>query len=248
MKFSPRGEETMQLPENIMIVEDEILTQRYLKDILKHNNKNMRQPECYDNAQDVLGQIKSKNYDMILMDINIKGSMDGIQLAKEILKGHVDLPIIFITAHCDDNTFEEVLELSPYGFISKPFSSKDVEVTLQLAYKRFLVQKEMLHYKEVLDNMDTIAINEKYKYSKSLTTLYADNKPIKLKKKHQLLVDVLCEMHNRTVVFDVLIDKIWGDAVVADSALRTLVYTLRQILPDLPIISYSKVGYSLQSE
>ncbi|HFQ61711.1 MAG TPA: response regulator transcription factor [Epsilonproteobacteria bacterium] len=244
--FDIREKDNMQLPSNILIVEDEVITQRYLKDILAHNN--IKNVECYDNAEDVLKCIKATRYEMILMDINLKGAMDGIQLAKIILDTHINIPIIFITAHCDDETFEEVLELSPYGFVSKPFSAKDVALTLQLAYRRYCVQEEMLKYKEVVKNIDTITINEQYKYSKTMMTLYCDNQPVKLKKKHILLVDTLCKMHNKTVSFEILIHKIWGDKIIADSALRTLIYSLRQILPDFPIVSYSKIGYCLKVE
>lgn len=244
--FDNKEQSRMQLPSNILIVEDETLTQRYLKNILAHHN--IKNVVCYDNAEDALNSMKTTKYDMILMDINIKGSTDGIQLAKIILDTHHNMPIIFITAHCDDETFEEVLELSPYGFVSKPFSAKDVEITLQLAYKRYRAQEEILNSKEVVGNMDTMIINKQYKYSKSMMMLYSNNQPIKLKKKHILLVDALCKMHNKTVSFDILIDKIWGDKIIADSALRTLIYSLRQILPDFPIVSYSKMGYCLKVE
>ncbi len=236
----------MQLPQNIMIVEDEVLTQRYLKDILLHNG--VKNIVCYDNAKDVLKHMKTTQPNMILMDVDIIGPVDGIQLSRKISEMNQNIPIIFITAHCDEHTFDEVLELSPYGFISKPFSSKDIEVTLRLAYKRYLVQQEMLRYKNAVDNIDTVFINQQYKYSKSLKTLYKNNQPVKLKKKHQLLVDALCTMHNQIITFDVLTEKIWGEKSISDSALRTLIYTLRQILPDLPIISYSKVGYSLETK
>ncbi|HIP29004.1 MAG TPA: response regulator, partial [Sulfurovum sp.] len=113
-----------ELPQSVLIIEDEAITQRYLKDIL--GQYNLECVDCYDNAKDALAHIKTKKYEMILMDINIKGSMDGIQLAREILRTRT-IPIIFITAHSDNDTFQEVLELSPYGFISKPFSSQDVE-------------------------------------------------------------------------------------------------------------------------
>jgi len=231
----------MKLPQNIMIVEDEVLTQRFLKNILLKND--VKNIESYDNAQDVLRNMEIKNYDMILMDININGEMNGIELSKKILNQYTYLPIVFISAHNDCNTLNNVLELSPYGFICKPFSSRDIETTLELAYKRFLLQQEKLNHDKA---MDKLIINERYTYSETMRRLYCDNKPIKLKKKHQLLVDILCKMNNKTVRFEVLINAIWEDQVVAASALRTLVYTLRRILPDLPIISYSKVGYSLE--
>ncbi len=230
----------MPFPKHIMIVEDEIITQRYLKDILKQYA--VTTIECYDNAEDAYRELKNSSAEMILMDINIKGSTDGIQLARKILQQHA-LPIIFISAHSDQETFKEVLDLSPYGFIAKPFSAKDVELTLQVAYKRFLSQGGKQGDGE---SMDSIQINEHYVYSKSLKKLYRDDREVVLNNKHAKLIDILCRNIGHTVDYVALRTEIWENGEIADSALRTLVYSLRKYLPDFPIVSYSKVGYSVK--
>jgi len=138
-----------------MIVEDEVITQRYLKDILEQ--KNVGTIVCVDNAIDTLELLQADNYEMILMDINIKGNIDGISLAKEILKTY-QIPIIFITAYTDEKTLDEVLELSSYGFISKPFTSKEIIIALQIAYKRFLIYKASIEKNN--DSTNNIVITE----------------------------------------------------------------------------------------
>lgn len=233
----------MGLPQNIVIVEDEVITQRYLQDILVNNHMNVS--GCFDNASDTLEALKNINCDMILMDINIKGSMDGIQLSKKILEKYT-FPIVFITAHNDDATLEELLELAPYGFISKPFSSKEILVTLKIAYKRYLIHSEVSKVK-TSDEPTDIVINDYYTYSRNVSVLYYDGQAIKLNKKQGQLLEILSKNINHTVEYDTLISQLWGDETVADSTLRTLVYSVRKLLPDLPIFSHSKVGYSLQT-
>ncbi|MEN8726655.1 MAG: response regulator [Sulfurovum sp.] len=233
----------MSLPQNIVIVEDEVITQRYLQDILVNNHINVS--GCFDNALDTLEALKNINCDMILMDINIKGSMDGIQLSKKILEKYT-FPIVFITAHNDDATLEELLELAPYGFISKPFSSKEILVTLKIAYKRYLIHSEVSKVK-TSDEPTDIIINDYYTYSRNVSVLYYDGQAIKLNKKQGQLLEILSKNINHTVEYDTLISQLWEDDTVADSTLRTLVYSIRKLLPDLPIVSHSKVGYSLQS-
>ncbi len=233
----------MGLPKNILIVEDEVITQRYLQDILAHNDVNVS--GCFDNALDTLEALKSMHCDMILMDINIKGPMDGIQLAKKILETYT-FPIVFITAHNDDATLEELLELAPYGFISKPFSSKEIATTLKIAYKRYLIHSEVAKVK-MTDEPTDIIINQYYTYSLKSSTLYYDGQAIKLNNKQNKLLEILSKNINQTVGYDMLIGYMWDDETIADSTLRTLVYSVRKLLPDLPIISHSKVGYSLQN-
>ena len=236
----------MDFPQKIMIIEDEVITQRYLKNILAQYH--VDQVDCYDNAKETLINIRTKTYDMILMDINIKGSMDGIQLAREILRNHY-VPIVFITAHSDTETFQEVLELSPYGFIAKPFSSKDVEVAIQLAYKQYQAHQAIDEKKSNMSN-DTkmIIISDTYVYSTETKKLYSEEVLVKLNVKQNKLLEILSLHINSIVKYDTLIEAIWEDYEIADSALRTLVYTIRKALPDLPIVSHSKLGYSLRQE
>ncbi len=232
----------MSLPQNIVIVEDEVITQRYLQDILTNNHMNVS--GCFDNASDTLEALKSINCDMILMDINIKGAMDGIQLSKKILETNT-FPNVFITAHNDDETLEELLELAPYGFVSKPFSSKEILVTLKIAYKRYLIHSEVSKVK-TSDEPTDIVINEYYTYSRNVSVLYYDGQATKLNKKQGQLLEILSKNINHTVDYETLISQLWEDATVADSSLRTLVYSIRKLLPDLPIVSHSKIGYSLE--
>ena len=234
----------MDLPKNIVIVEDEVITQRYLQDILAQYDVNVS--GCFDNALDTIEALKSIHCDMILMDINIKGPVDGIQLSKKILETYT-LPIIFITAHNDDATLEELLELAPYGFIGKPFSSKEVLTTLKIAYKRYLIHTEVSEVK-TSDESSDIVINADYTYSRALFVLYYDGEAVKLNKKQRMLLEILSQNVNNTVGYDALISYLWKDDNVADSTLRTLVYSIRKLLPDLPIVSHSKVGYSLEAK
>ena len=233
----------MSLPQNIVIVEDEVITQRYIEDILANNQVNVS--GCFDNATDTFEALKSISCDMILMDINIKGFMDGIQLARKILESYT-IPIVFITAHNDDATLEELLELAPYGFISKPFSSKEIITTLKIAYRRYLIHSKVTNIQVNGESTD-IVINEYYTYSQNLSALYYDGQVIKLNNKQCQLIEILSRNINHIVEYDMLISYLWNDNTVADSTLRTLVYSIRKLLPDLPIVSHSKIGYSLQS-
>jgi len=233
----------MALPKNIVIVEDEVITQRYLQDIFSQYA--IEVSGCFSNAVETLEGLKNIECDMLLMDINIQGPTDGIQLARKILNVY-NIPIIFITAHNDDETLEELLELAPYGFIAKPFSKKEVIINIQIAYKRYLTHVKMCDIKEEVE-LNDIIINEKYRYSFSLGELYDGQKSVKLNQKQIILLGVLAENINHTVSYNILVSKIWGGDEIADSALRTLVYTLRKLLPDLPIISHSKVGYMLST-
>ena len=236
----------MNLPKHIVIVEDEVITQRYLQDIFSQHDVVVT--GCFDNGTDTIAALKSIDCDMILMDINIKGSMDGIQLARNLLRNHT-IPIVFITAHNDDETLEELLELAPYGFIGKPFSSKEIIVALRVAYKQYLTHKEAAKAASKValkEEPNEIIINAYYRYSQVSSKLYYGGNIVKLSKKQSKLLEVLTQNINHAVDYDTLTSAIWEEDMVSDSALRTLVYSLRKLLPELPIVSQSKLGYSLE--
>jgi len=240
----------MDLPSRVMIVEDEKLSQRHIESIL--GSLGIEVAGCYDNAADARAAITKDSCDMILMDINIKGPEDGIQLSRSLLQQY-NVPIVFISAYSDGETLEEVLDLSPYGFITKPFSAKDVEVAMGIAYKRFHIDQNKNVSRPSssgvvkAESFDRIRINEQYLFDLSAHMLYDNDKPVRLNKKQLKLIETLVSHSNQIVDYDTITDEVWPDGVLAASSLRTLVYSVRQILPDLPIESHSKMGYILKT-
>jgi two-component system, response regulator PdtaR len=79
--------------------------------------------------------VVDKRPDLVLMDINIRGSMDGIETARKIKKGF-DIPVIYMSSHPDDETVERAKATKPEGFIVKPFHDADLRVAIELALKK----------------------------------------------------------------------------------------------------------------
>ncbi len=229
-------------PKNVMIIEDEVLTQRYLKDVLQEQDIHVM--SCVDNAEDALEVLEKNQCDLILMDININGPIDGLHLAKRVLDKY-EVCIIFITAYCDKYILSEAVELSPFGFIVKPFVPQNVESTIQIGYKRFLVSAKKNPQEKVIEEHD-VKISDDIIYSMSKATLFYNNTPIDFSIRQIKLIGLLCKHINTIVRNEVIISEIWGDKVVRDTSLRTLVYSIRKQVPSIPIITYSKVGYMLK--
>jgi len=82
-------------------------------------------------AEEALLQIEGNKPDIVLLDIQLKGEMDGIALAK-ILQIEHQIPVIFLTANSDDATFKRAKEAKPYAFLAKPFKKLDLQRALEL--------------------------------------------------------------------------------------------------------------------
>ena len=234
-------------PENILIVEDEIVTQRYLKDILAEQGI---ATGVIDNGEDALAHLEKEHCDLILMDINIKGPLDGLRLAKRIL-GEQDICIIFITAYSDENTLDEAVELSPYGFIVKPFDPDDINIAIQIGYKRFLVhqsEKKKHREKEGGREKDVIVISESLTYNSVSKLLLENDVPVDLSARQLDLIEMLAQNINNVVSKEMIISRIWEETQANEISLRSLIYSIRRKIPSLPLVTYSKIGYLLKSE
>jgi DNA-binding LytR/AlgR family response regulator len=73
--------------------------------------------------------------DIVLMDINLKGELDGIETAQRIQKEH-DIPIIYLTANVDEAHFNRAKSTKPHAFISKPFKKLDLQRAVELTLSR----------------------------------------------------------------------------------------------------------------
>jgi len=70
--------------------------------------------------------------ELILMDITLKGGMDGIQTADTIRK-EKDIPVVYVTAHADSKTLERAKITGPFGYVLKPFEERDLYTTIEMA-------------------------------------------------------------------------------------------------------------------
>src|SRR5205823_3297493 len=73
--------------------------------------------------------------DLVLMDIILKGAMDGVEAAERI-RSQYDIPIVFLTAHADQNTLDRAKITAPFGYILKPFNERELHTTVEIALYR----------------------------------------------------------------------------------------------------------------
>jgi PAS domain S-box-containing protein len=85
-----------------------------------------------ESADEALLAVEETRPDLALMDVRIVGSMDGIQTAR-LLRDAYEVPVIFLTSYSDDETIARAAREMPYGYLTKPFQSRELKATLQVA-------------------------------------------------------------------------------------------------------------------
>ncbi|MHB1949197.1 MAG: two-component system response regulator, partial [Gammaproteobacteria bacterium] len=116
--------------QNILIVEDEVITAMELQDNLQKFGYNV--PAIASTGEDAIALANQIKPNLILMDIVLKGKIDGIVAAERIRQEH-DAAVVFLTAYNDDHTFNRAKLSAPYGYLTKPFKTNELRTTLELA-------------------------------------------------------------------------------------------------------------------
>ncbi len=147
----------------IMIIEDESIIAKDIENILRSYGYNVAGP--YSRAEEAIKSVNEIKPDLILMDVVLRGEMDGVEAAS-IIKKQISVPIIYLTAYADDNTINRIKNTEPYGYFLKPFEEKElytwIETTLHKFKAEQSLKKNALWIKSILKCYDQpiIATNE----------------------------------------------------------------------------------------
>ena len=117
----------------ILIVEDEMIIAANIS--MQLSNLGYDVIGIIPRAEEVLNFIQQHQPDIILMDINLKGELDGIDIVHLIHKNY-KIPIIYLTANADETHFQRAKATNPYAFISKPFKKLDLQRAIELTISR----------------------------------------------------------------------------------------------------------------
>jgi len=123
----------------IFIVEDEIVIVRGLEDALVRLGYQVCGFAL--SGEEALAAIEAQKPDLVLVDIYLKGAMDGVQLAAHLLRAYA-IPVIYLTAYSNEEVLERVKATSPFGYIVKPFRERQLKVNIELALARHKEEKE----------------------------------------------------------------------------------------------------------
>jgi len=85
--------------------------------------------------------------ELVLMDIRLKGGMDGIEAAQEIIHA-MDIPVVFLTAYSDEQTLQRAKSSGPFGYLIKPFEERELHSTIEIAYYKHNLEKSLKQAKQ----------------------------------------------------------------------------------------------------
>ncbi|MBD2384519.1 hybrid sensor histidine kinase/response regulator [Cylindrospermum sp. FACHB-282] len=131
----------------ILVVEDEVIVARTIASQL--NQLGYIVTGTASSGKVAIAKASETQPEIVLMDIVLKGEMDGITAAGYI-REHLDIPVIYLTAYGDDNTLERAKITQPFGYVVKPFTIKDLRIAIEIGLLKHQLERDLRENRDQL--------------------------------------------------------------------------------------------------
>ncbi len=131
--------------ERILIVEDEKITSQNIQNSLQ--NLGYSATATASSGAEALAKALEFKPDLILIDSMLKGPLNGFEVAAKI-RGRRGVPIVFLTAHADDQTLKQVKNSEAFGYLLKPFDERELRATIEMALYQHMMDRKLKESRE----------------------------------------------------------------------------------------------------
>ena len=220
--------------KSVLIVEDESIVAMEIESYIQ-------QLGCHvvgiaSNAKDAYKYAMQKKPDLILMDVSLKGDIDGIEIASKI-KSEMDVFIIYLTAFSDTATIERAVKTDPSAYLSKPFNRQELFAAIKIAFAQVQkLQKNSSH---------TVVLDEEFHYNLDEKQLFCRGEHVDLTQQESRLFELLLASRNSTLDIYTVETTLWPDKTPNENRRRALVSRLRAKLKHQFLETLSGIGYRL---
>lgn len=140
----------MMKGNKIMVVEDESIIAEDIRMSLINNGYVVS--SVVSMGETAIGKVKEDKPDLILMDIMLAGKMDGIETAG-MIRTMFNIPVIYLTAYCDDKIIERAKITSPFGYLVKPFKDRELYIAIEMSLYKHKLETELKESKEFYESI-----------------------------------------------------------------------------------------------
>ena len=131
---------SISLTAKILIVEDEEVFAWHLRHILEEFGHQVLSTVA--SGEEAIQTAAATAPDLVLMDICLEGSIDGITAAAEIYN-RLNIPVVYLTAYTDEETLQRALTTFPFGYLTKPIQEKELHTTINVALHRHRLEQRL---------------------------------------------------------------------------------------------------------
>ncbi len=137
-------------PTKILIVEDEYIIAGHIQMSLEK----MGYLTCalVSSGEQAIREAEKEKPDLVMMDIMLKGKIDGIKAANHI-KNHLNIPVVYLTAYADEEILKRAKVTEPFGFLVKPFQYKELYSTIEMALHKHKADQDLKAANQLLQEL-----------------------------------------------------------------------------------------------
>jgi len=224
--------------KDILIIEDESLVALEISGYIKELGYDVIGIAA--SALKAFDILEKQNADLILMDVYIKGNMDGVDLAAEIRKSK-NIPVIYISAFSDDDTLDRAILTNPIAYLSKPFNRSELKMAIKIALNR---KRRKSDTASKLRRGD-ICFDDDFSFDTATEELILEGEVIHLTKQEKKLLLLLLEFKNSVISIYEIENELWPNKEANENTRRALISRLRAKLNYKFLETVHSEGYKL---
>ncbi len=136
----------------ILVVEDEGIVAQEIKSRLEKTGYTVC--AVAHEGKTAIAHAEALQPDLVLMDIRLKGEMDGIEAAG-MIRDRFSIPVVYLTAYTDPATLERAKTMEPFGYVVKPFETRSLMVSIEIALHRHRSESERIYREKLQAVLET---------------------------------------------------------------------------------------------
>ena len=204
--------------KKILLIEDDANLAFMLKDGLESEGFNVFHITNAEEVVETMNDFMLHVPDLILLDVNLKGAIDGFELSKKI-RQKSQIPIIFTTARTQIEDLQQGFSIGNVDYLKKPFGIRELVLHIN----------EMIYRSQHTLTQQTKLEIGNYIFVPSELNLYVGNEKIKLQKNECEVLAMLAENRNKVLNKNVILESVWADAELKqkEASLHNILSALR---------------------
>lgn len=208
------------MQDTVLIVDDDKAVQTTLFKVIRSNGL---AADTASSGPEALNMLCEKEYDLILLDINMHG-MDGFEVIQKLRRSGIKTPIIIVSGRQEDYDTLYGLDIGADDYVTKPFNPVVLGAKV----------KALIRRSKGIPGRESIIIAGPFRYNTSTLRFYKNDQEIVLSSKENAMMKLFIDNVNRIFSKDMIYDLIWGEALIDENAIMVYINRLRQKIEDDP--------------
>ena len=209
------------MADTVLIVDDDTSIQTMLYKVITSNGL---LAEIAGSGEEALKLTEAKQYDLILLDINMQG-IDGFQVVQQLRKRDIQTPIILVSGRQEDYDTLYGLDIGADDYVTKPFNPIVLGAKVKALIRRS---------KGTAADSDPVISAGPFRYNTSTLRFYKDGSEIILSSKENAIMKLFLDNVNRIFSRDMIYEMVWGHSIIDENAIMVYINRLRQKIEDDP--------------